>query len=145
MSAAEEAVHAVAKKINDRMARVELEEKTEIFLSRLHADWSIPKQWYRHLGICRLIGTFDMRCLPKQKTFKRVCCALFKHYVILVKPKKPDVYEADQWFPIREFRIEDAIDIPCKVQMSSCRGMIHNMLISFLAFPLAVAQQVLSI
>ncbi|KAG1458680.1 hypothetical protein G6F46_006516 [Rhizopus delemar] len=112
LSAAEEAVHAVAKKINDRMARVELEEKTEIFLSRLHADWSIPKQWYRHLGICRLIGTFDMRCLPKQKSFKRVCCALFKHYVILVKPKKPDVYEADQWFPIREFRIEDAIDIP---------------------------------
>ncbi|KAG1142685.1 hypothetical protein G6F37_007371 [Rhizopus arrhizus] len=112
LSAAEEAIHAVAKKINDRIARVELEEKTEIFLSRLHADWSIPKQWYRHLGVCRLIGTFDMRCLPKQKTFKRVCCALFKHYVILVKPKKSGVYEAEQWFPIREFRIEDAIDIP---------------------------------
>ncbi|KAG1374455.1 hypothetical protein G6F60_009324 [Rhizopus arrhizus] len=112
LSAAEEAIHAVAKKINDRIARVELEEKTEIFLSRLQADWSIPKQWYRHLGVCRLIGTFDMRCLPKQKRFKRVCCALFKHYVILVKPKKSDVYEAEQWFPIREFRIKDAIDIP---------------------------------
>lgn len=94
-----------------------MEKKTEIFLTRLQADWCLPKRWFKHLGTCSLIGTLEMRYLPKQRSSKRVCCALFEHYVILARPKRSDTYESKHWFPIREFTVEDLPDIPSKFLM----------------------------
>ncbi|EIE77360.1 hypothetical protein RO3G_02064 [Rhizopus delemar RA 99-880] len=115
LSIAERIIHNVATRINDSKARLELEKKTEIFLTRLQADWCLPKRWFKHLGTCSLIGTLEMRYLPKQRSSKRVCCALFEHYVILARPKRSDTYESKHWFPIREFTVEDLPDIPTSV------------------------------
>ncbi|CAO3694131.1 unnamed protein product [Rhizopus stolonifer] len=111
LTEAKDVVHNVAKNINDAKAKIELEKKTDLFLSRLHTDWSLPKRWHKDLGTCSLIGTLDVR-LPKQKGPKRMGIALFNHYLILVKAKKADVYEPKFWFPVREFTVEDLPDTP---------------------------------
>ncbi|CEG82098.1 hypothetical protein RMATCC62417_16220 [Rhizopus microsporus] len=115
ITVAEDVIHRVAKKINDTKARIELEQKTELFLSRLQGHWCLPKRWFTHLGCCSLIGTLEVRCLPKQRSSKRVCCALFSHYLIMVKAKKTDIYEAKHWFPIRKFSIEHMPDDPASL------------------------------
>ncbi|CAO3699612.1 hypothetical protein G6F70_003870 [Rhizopus microsporus] len=115
ITVAEDVIHRVAKKINDTKARIELEQKTELFLSRLQGHWCLPKRWFTHLGCCSLIGTLEVRCLPKQRSSKRVCCALFSHYLIMVKAKKTDIYEAKHWFPIRKFSVENMPDDPASL------------------------------
>ncbi|KAI9256925.1 hypothetical protein BY458DRAFT_519002 [Sporodiniella umbellata] len=38
--------------------------------------------------------------------------ALFHHYLILVKPKKADVYEPKYWFPVRLFSVQERMNTP---------------------------------
>ncbi|KAI9269385.1 Dbl homology domain-containing protein [Sporodiniella umbellata] len=115
LEVAENIIHSVATKINSSKAKIELEKKSEIFLSRLQGNWGISRNWYKYFGACSLIGTMEMRYLPKQRISKRICCALFECYLILVKPRRPDIYEPKQWFPIREFTVQDLVDMPNSV------------------------------
>lgn len=57
-----------------------------------------------------MIGTLDVRAWHEGTKMKRLGCALFKSYMIIVKAKKYDKYEPRHWFPLRIFELEDLPD-----------------------------------
>lgn len=87
---------------------MEAKRKTALFLSRLDADWCLPKRWFNTLGVCSLIGTLEVRYIEADNKAKRIGCALFNHYMIMAKAKKHKLYEPRHWFPLRKFEIENS-------------------------------------
>lgn len=103
---AQNTIHAIATHINNEKSKMEAKRKTALFLSRLDSDWCLPKRWFNTLGVCKMIGTLEVRGVDDSKS-KRVGCALFNHYMIMAKAKKHKSYEPKHWFPLRKFEIDN--------------------------------------
>ncbi|ORZ19002.1 hypothetical protein BCR42DRAFT_490281 [Absidia repens] len=109
---AQDVMHDIATRLNTTKSRLEAEKKTNIFLTRLKSDWTIPRRWHSTLGPCVLIGTLEVRQVKDGRKPKRYGCALFGTYMIIVKAKKgKNYYEPRHWFPIRMFDLENIDDI----------------------------------
>ncbi|KAI8098831.1 uncharacterized protein BX664DRAFT_319712 [Halteromyces radiatus] len=112
LAKAQDVMHDIATKLNSAKSRLEAEKKTDLFLTRLKSDWTIPKRWHSTLGTCLLIGTLEVRQVKDGRKPKRYGCALFGTYMIIVKAKKgKSYYEPRHWFPLRMFELEDIEDI----------------------------------
>lgn len=108
LSKAQNTIHIIATRINNEKSKMEAKRKTALFLSRLDADWCLPKRWFNTLGVCSLIGTLEVRYIEADNKAKRIGCALFNHYMIMAKAKKHKLYEPRHWFPLRKFEIENS-------------------------------------
>ncbi|KAL0083664.1 hypothetical protein J3Q64DRAFT_1862944 [Phycomyces blakesleeanus] len=106
LSKAQDAMHKIASRIDDEKARVQAVKKTGMFLSRIESDSSLPERWYNALGVCVLIGTLEVRSDTNSMRIKRLGCALFDNYMIIVKGKKPKRYQLQYWFPLRIFTVD---------------------------------------
>ncbi|KAI7874196.1 hypothetical protein K492DRAFT_200158 [Lichtheimia hyalospora FSU 10163] len=105
-------MHGVAINLNSKKSIMEAERKTRLFMNRIESDWvnAASKRFYGLLGSCLLIGTLDVRAWHEGSKVKRLGCALFKSYMIIVKAKKYDKYEPRHWFPLRIFDLEHLPD-----------------------------------
>ncbi|KAI9312699.1 Dbl homology domain-containing protein [Dichotomocladium elegans] len=102
-------MHEVAVRLNTKKSHMEAERKTQLFMDRLVSDWAnaASKRFYGLLGPCLLIGTLDVRAIHDNAKIKRLGCALFNSYMIMVKAKRDDKYVPRHWFPLRTFHLED--------------------------------------
>ncbi|ORX52753.1 hypothetical protein DM01DRAFT_1374791 [Hesseltinella vesiculosa] len=111
LAIAQDVMHEIATKLNMAKTRMEAEKKTDLFLTRLQSDWTLPRRWHSTLGSCVLIGTLEVHYMQDGGKPKRYGCALFGTYMIIVKAKKSKhFYIPRHWFPLRKFDLMDIED-----------------------------------
>ncbi|KAG2174924.1 hypothetical protein INT43_005986 [Umbelopsis isabellina] len=103
-------MQGVVTVVDDRKNQRDLSDRSHLFLERLEEDWRLTKSFVASLGNLTMSGALEVTyaedSTPPTKT-RYMGCFLYSNYMIIVKGKKQNSYEARHWFPINIFEVKD--------------------------------------
>lgn len=103
-------MQGVVTVVDDRKNQRDLSDRSHLFLERLEEDWRLTKSFVASLGNLTMSGALEVTyaedSTPPTKT-RYMGCFLYSNYMIVVKGKKQNSYEARHWFPINIFEVKD--------------------------------------
>jgi hypothetical protein len=106
-------MQTIVTSVDERKNQRDLADRSQVFLDRLEDDWRLAKSFVSSLGNIFMSGALEVTYaadrLPATKT-RYMGCFLYSNYMIIVKAKKNNIYEAKHWFPINIFEVRDLPD-----------------------------------